>query len=26
LEFRDQHTGLVDNDQPIAWFHRQALS
>ena len=25
LEFRDQHAGLVDNDQPIALFHSDAL-
>ena len=25
LEFRDQYTGFVDNDQPIALFHSHAL-
>jgi hypothetical protein len=26
LEFRNQHAGLVDNDQPIALFHSNAPS
>lgn len=26
LEFRDQHAGLVDNDQPIALLHSDAPS
>ena len=24
LKFRDQHTVFIDNDQPIALFHRHA--